>query len=149
FDFEAVVLESDGLWHYYRANSQPGTPWVKGNQISAQASGPASLIQSDYVVNGHGQLEVIVPEGATLVHYTGQAATTTGTARPTMNWSQSPESLPAGEIGPASLIQDSVKVNGHGTLHLVLQQGTSLVHYTWGGSGDWFKGDTITMKAAA
>ena len=151
FDFEAVVFESTGLAHYYQSNSLLYVPWVKDGVVSANASGPGSLIQSESVVNGHRQFEVIVPEGAAgLAHYVGQAAAAVaGSARPPINWTRSPETLPAGAIGPASLIQSSTtNPDGHGRLELVVLQGTSLIHFWWDGTA-WQQGNTITTQAAA
>jgi hypothetical protein len=156
FDFETVVLEDNGaagtynLVHYYRSNSQPGAPWVKAtdNAISSGATGPASMIQSDYKVNGHWQFEVIVPEGTGLVHYVGQAAA--AGARPTINW-RAAETLPAGVVGPSSLIQSRLVKNadGHGRLELLALQGTWLNRYWWDGTS-WQPGNApITTQAAA
>ncbi|MGH3297611.1 MAG: neuraminidase-like domain-containing protein [Trebonia sp.] len=154
YDFEAVTLEGTSLVHYYRSNAQPGTPWLKNpNTVSTAAAGPASMIQSDYTVNGHRQLEVIVQEtGGALTHYAGQAAAAVpGQNRPAVTWQKSGETLPSGGVGPSSLIQSGpASPNGHLRFDLVILQGTNLVHCWWDGPGTtWQVGETITSQAAA
>jgi hypothetical protein len=67
-NFETVVLEGSVLSHYYHANDIPTSPWRRGQVITTQATGPGSIIQSDFVAGDHGTFEVIVPEGSNLVH---------------------------------------------------------------------------------
>ncbi len=68
-NFEVVALEGSNLVHYFKSNTDVSNPWVRGPVITTKATGPGSLIQSDFVSQGHGNLEVVVPEGNRLVHY--------------------------------------------------------------------------------
>jgi hypothetical protein len=62
-----VVPEGSSLVHYYRDN---GTlQWYRGFTITTSATGPGSLIQSDFGSGGFHNFEVVVPEGSSLVHY--------------------------------------------------------------------------------
>src|SRR5712692_9954800 len=62
-NFEVVVpLVEDGqinLWHFWRDNSDTSTPWQRGQRITANVDGPASIIQSDFR-GEHGNFEVVV-----------------------------------------------------------------------------------------
>ena len=156
-DFEAIVLEGTSLVHYFRSNSQPGTPWVRGNLITARASGPGSLVQSGTAVNGHGPLNVVVPEQLApgviqLAHYVGQAAPAgTGSARPAVNWTGAvgTATLPPGSVvGPASLA--TITGPAFNGLGLVVLEGTELRYWIYDGTG-WQQPGTsaITVQAAA
>ncbi len=70
-NFEVVVLEGNNLVHYYRDNSASGGgKWSRTVVITSNATGPASLIQTNYSTpNAPGNLELVVPEGHDLVHY--------------------------------------------------------------------------------
>lgn len=73
-NFEVVVpLKVQGgvmeLRHFHHDNSDTASPWQRGEIISANISGPGSIIQSSFGTGGHGNFEVVVPEGNSLVHY--------------------------------------------------------------------------------
>src|SRR5258707_3514205 len=59
-NFEAVILEGWNLVHWYRDNFNRS--WHRSLTIvEKQATGPGSIIQSDFKANGHGNYEVVVP----------------------------------------------------------------------------------------
>ena len=68
-NFETVVLQGHDLVHYWRDNGSVTSGWVRGEIITSQAIGPGCIIQSDFRSGGHGNFEVVVPEGRSLVHY--------------------------------------------------------------------------------
>ena len=52
------------LWHFYHDNINVDNEWVKVRRVTHeldQVAGPASLIQSDFTRDGHGNFEVVVP----------------------------------------------------------------------------------------
>src|SRR5262249_55034702 len=70
-NFEVVVLQGSDLVHYWHDNADPTLAWHRGETITTAATGPGCIIQSDFRSPGsnHGNFEVVVPEGNTLVHY--------------------------------------------------------------------------------
>jgi hypothetical protein len=73
-NFEVVVPRRNpsgslDLWHYWRENDDTSTPWHPGQRIAEGVSGPGVLIQSDFLSGGHGNFEVVVPIGPSLVHF--------------------------------------------------------------------------------
>ncbi len=73
-NFEVVVPlhASNGrieLWHFWHDNSDVNLPWQRGQMVSANVSGPGVIIQSDFKSGNHGNFEVVVPEGHSLVHH--------------------------------------------------------------------------------
>jgi len=61
---EAVVLTPDGrsLVHYYRDQTRPDRPWVRGEVITEYAAGPGTIVQVPDGFRGAGELHVLVPE---------------------------------------------------------------------------------------
>lgn len=69
-NFEAVVLEGNNLRHYFLDNSKPNSEWQPTKVITPYATGPGSIIQSNFgLPNLPGNFEVVVLEGQNLVHY--------------------------------------------------------------------------------
>jgi uncharacterized protein DUF4185 len=73
-NFEVVVplFASDGtleLWHFWHDNSDMNLPWYPGARIATNVAGPGSIIQSDLGSGDHGNFEVVVPVGGSLVHF--------------------------------------------------------------------------------
>src|SRR6185312_3853334 len=64
-NFEAVIAQDGGLYHWFRDNSSNDFgPWVRGPRITSDSdrvAGPGCLIQSSYGSGPHGNFEVIVP----------------------------------------------------------------------------------------
>jgi hypothetical protein len=67
-NFELVALEGSALVHYYRDNTKADSPWVRAQIITADATGPGAIIQSNFG-GPIGNFEVVVPEGNQLTHY--------------------------------------------------------------------------------
>jgi hypothetical protein len=68
-NFELVALEGSELVHYWRDNGTVGFPWHRAATISTNATGPGCLIQSSFGSGDNGNLEVVVLEGSSLMHY--------------------------------------------------------------------------------
>lgn len=69
-NFEVVVPILGSLVHFFHINSDTGNPWLRGQNVCDVARGWGCLIQSDFVSDGHGNFEVLVPEcSQSLVHY--------------------------------------------------------------------------------
>lgn len=106
-NFEALVLEGNNLFHYYRDNTAPGFPWHKTAAVSAAATGPGCLIQSTFGAPGNpGNFEALVLEGNNLVHYWRDNSTLG------FPWNKSVV-VSSSAIGPASLIQSTFGAPGN------------------------------------
>jgi hypothetical protein len=69
-NFEVVVLEGKRLVHYWHDNSDVENLWQRAHVITADATGPGCIIQSDFPKDAdHKNFEVVVLEGNQLVHY--------------------------------------------------------------------------------
>src|SRR4051812_3973310 len=68
-NFETVIRQGRDLVHYWRSNSNVAEGWVRGQVITSRATGPGCIIQSDFGGGSHKNFEVVVLEGANLVHY--------------------------------------------------------------------------------
>jgi hypothetical protein len=72
-NFELVFRQGDALVHSFRDNNSGGFPWSATTTITQpgnRASGPGCVFQSNYgSSDDHGNLELLVPESASLVHY--------------------------------------------------------------------------------
>jgi hypothetical protein len=126
---EAVVLEGNNLVHYWRDEN---FAWHFGELITANATGPGSIIQSSQVgLLGHGYYEVVVPEGNRLQHYRNN----------NVNWYLS-DTVTFSATGPGSIIQSD-----WGHLEAVALEGSNLVHYWQDGSLVWHFDAVITASA--
>ena len=142
-NFEVVVLEGHSLVHYWHDNSDVNLPWRRGQTITDSADGPASIIQSDFINNDHGNFEVVVLEGHSLVHYWHDNSDVN------LPWRRG-QTITDSADGPASIIQSDFINNDHGNFEVVVLEGHSLVHY-WHDNSDvnlpWRRGQTITDSA--
>jgi hypothetical protein len=142
-NFEAVALEGANLVHYYRDNTNPQGAWQKGRVITAAATGPGAIIQSDFGGAAQGNFEVVVPEGKNLVHYYRDNRFPTGP------WYRAAV-ITDRATGPASLIQSRFGRQPGGNFELVVQEGGALVHYyrdNTQASSPWLRGQIITGDA--
>jgi Domain of unknown function (DUF4185) len=61
-NFEVVVRIGDGLWHYWRDNTNEAREWKPGKCVCQGAvAGAGSMLQSIFGEGGHGNFEVLVP----------------------------------------------------------------------------------------
>jgi hypothetical protein len=139
-NFEVVVPEGRMLVHYFHENANVASPWRRGQVISMNATGPATIIQSDFSGGNHGNFEVVVLEGSNLVHYfhenddvnkpwrRGQVITTHATSSGT-------------------IIQSDFKGERHGNFEVLVREGANLVHYFHENSdvnSPWKRGQTVS-----
>lgn len=143
YNFEVIVQEGANLVHYYRDNSNPQGDWQKGRVITDDATGPGSLIQSDFGGAAQGNFEVVVPEGSKLVHYYRDNRFPAG---PWFRASVITEKA----TGPAHLIQGTFGRQPGGNFELVVLEGGNLVHYYRDNTqttSPWVRGQVISADA--
>ncbi len=144
-NFEVVVPEGSNLIHYWHDNGDVASPWQRGQTISTAATGPASIIQSDFRSGDHGNFEVVALEGHTLVHYFHDNS---NTANP---WRRA-QVISTAATSAGSLIQSDFRSGDHGNFEVVVREGPSLVHY-FHDNGDvanpWQRGQTISATGGS
>jgi hypothetical protein len=153
--FDVTVLQAEGLTHWFWPNSQPAQWQQNANPIvTANAVGPASQIESDYLTDGKRSVEVLVPEKTAdptkwqLARYRLDNADNV--------WK--PVDIVSRDVaGGACFMQSSFVTQGHGRLEaLVLQRnvlapgGNQLVHF-WKDEtvADWQMGVVVSESASA
>jgi hypothetical protein len=144
-NFEAVVLQGTKLVQYWKDNSDPGLAWHRGQVITANASGPGAIVQSDFLSGGHGNLEVVVPEGGQLVHYWHDSG------NPNARW-QRATTFGSGVTGAPSFITSDFTSAGHRNFEVVVQEGANLVHYFHphdAGNDRWQRGQVIATGVSS
>jgi hypothetical protein len=148
-NFEVVVIEGNSLVHYWYDNSNPNGRWQRNKDIiSTKATGPASIIQSDFPNQSPCNFEVVaLEEGNYLVHHWRD-----NTSNPPGLW-QVGETISTKATGPGCIIQSDFKSRDrygveHGNFELVVPEGNRLVWYQrrWDKSSWDFVG-TISTKA--
>jgi hypothetical protein len=148
-NFEAVVVEGNDLWHWFRDNSKDGTPWSHGQRIvDGRVAYPGSIIQSDF----DGNFEVVVPcaaagGGVELIHFFHENA---DVASP---WRQGQRITEAGRmvVGAASIIQSDFGLPDHGNFEVVVpilgDDGRAELRHYFHNNGDvnapWVKAQVI------
>ncbi len=141
-NFEVVVLQADGLWHWWHDNSNVTSPWQRAGLVSSAATGPGCIIQSNLGDAEHGNFEVVVLEGNELWHHWHDNSDVTSP------W-QRGQRISAHASGPGSIIQGSQGA-ANANLEVVVQEGSNLVHY-WHDSSDptslWQRGQTVSVAA--
>ena len=139
-NFEVVVREGNDLVHYWHDNGDVASPWQHGQVITSHATGPASIIQSDFR-GEHGNFEVVVREGNDLVHYwhdNGDVASP---------W-QHGQTISHMAGGPGTIVQSDFR-GEHGNFEVLTIEGGRLVHY-WRDNGDvgspWQRGQVVAEE---
>ena len=145
-NFEAVLWNGTELQHWWHDNSDSTLPWRQGQTISNRATGPGSIIQSDFRSGGdHSNFEVVVLEGTDLVHYWHNNSDVN------LPW-QRAQTISTTATGPGCIIQSNFhgSGSGHGNFEVVVLQGNELGHW-WHDNSDvnlpWQRGQTITSTA--
>ena len=150
-NFEVVVPEGNNLAHYFYVNDGQPREWQRGRTITAQATGPGCIIQSDFMAglegSRHGNFEVIVPEGSNLAHY---FYVNDGQPRA---W-QRGRTITAQATGPGCVIQSDFlsgpEGNRHGNFEVAALEGSHLVHYFYVNDSQprvWQRARTISTQA--
>src|SRR6266851_4279089 len=119
-NFEVVVPEGSNLVHYFHDNSNVANPWRQAQVISTAATSAGSMIQSNFHSGDHGNFEVVLREGANLVHYFHDNS---NVANP---WQRG--QTVAGGIGGSSagFIQSDFSSSGHGNFEVVALAGNQV-----------------------
>jgi hypothetical protein len=120
-NLEVVALESSDLVHYWLDSAHPNSPWNRGATISHKATGAGCLIQSDFRSGRHGNLEVIVLEGAVLVHYWHDSS---ALGSP---WS-APTVIHQADSAGCFFQSDYAAHNASGNFELVFRRGNALMY---------------------
>lgn len=142
--FEVVALEGSDLVHYWRDNADVNSPWRRGRTISTAATGPGSIIQSNFGGGDQGNFEVVVREGSDLVHYRHDNA---GANSP---WRRG-QTISTTAGGPATIIQSDARNGDRGAFEVVTVEDGRLVHYRHDNSdvaSPWRRGQTVAAQAS-
>jgi hypothetical protein len=127
-NFEVVVPlpvagRNPELWHFWHDNSDVNKPWARGQRIAENVNGSGVIIQSDFRGNGHGNFEVVVPVGGSLVHFWHD---NTDVNKP---W-QRGQNITDVARGWGCIIQSDFVSGGHGNFEVLVPEcSQSLVHY--------------------
>jgi hypothetical protein len=144
-NFEVVVIEGNQLVHYWHDNSDVNKPWQRAQIITANATGPGCIIQSDFGSDDHGNFEVVVQAGNTLVHYwhDNSDVNTAWQRGQVITWDAT---------GPGCIIQSDFSSDEHGNFEVVVQEGSALVHH-WHDNSDvnapWRRGQTVALPVSS
>ncbi|HET9258072.1 MAG TPA: DUF4185 domain-containing protein [Pseudonocardiaceae bacterium] len=136
-NFEVIVplLQPTGtteLWHFYRDNSDPHLPWIRGSRVTGphdNVTGPGCLIQSDFSAGGPGNFEVIVPLGLggdseELRHFFRDNSD----AR--LPWIRT-QFVTQSCGGSAGIIQSRFGAGGHGDFEVIAEEPRDAVVHYW------------------
>jgi hypothetical protein len=144
-NFEVVVplITSAGareLWHFWHDNSDVNKPWEQGQRVAPQADGSGVIIQSNFGAGNHGNFEVVVPVGGSLVHYWHDNSDVTNP------WQRGQNITDVGR-GWACIIQSDYVSDGHRNFEVLVPEcSTSLIHY-WHPNRDvnlpWLRGGVV------
>src|SRR5262245_34501236 len=125
-NFEALVLEGNNLWHYWRDHTNAMYPWNRSVVVSAAATGPATMIKSSFrgSPGSPGNIEALVPEGNNLWHYWRD------NSDPSFPWHRSVV-VSTTSTGPACFIEGSFRGNpsSPGNFEALVLEGNNLWHY--------------------
>ena len=126
-NFEVVVPLVEGsqinLWHFWRENDDTATPWHRGQRIAIGVTGPAVFIQSDFLSGDHGNFELVVPIGPSLIHFWRDNS---DTSKP---W-QRGQMISDAATGWGCIIQSDFDQGGHGNFEVLVDEcSQSLVSY--------------------
>ena len=139
-NFEVVVPEGRTLVHYWHDNFDVASAWRRGQTISNSVTGPATLIQSDFRSDEHGNFEVVALEGSDLVHYWHDNSDVNSP------WHRG-QTISHNATSSASIIQSDFRSGDHGNFEVVVREGTNLIHY-WHDNSDvnspWRRGQIIS-----
>jgi len=139
-NLEAALFSGGQVQHMYGTAVSGGIEWRPGQVISRDATGPASMIQSDFKSGDHGNFEVVVLEGNQLVHYFHDNSDVS------LPW-QRGQVISTAASGPGAIIQSDFKSGDHGNFEVVVLEGNQLVHYFHDNSDvslPWQRGQRIT-----
>ena len=158
-NFEVVVPQGQNLVHFFHDNSDVNLPWQQGQIVATSVTGPGAIIQSDFISGNHGDFEVVVPQGQSLVHFFHDNSDVN------LPWQQG-QIVATGVSGPGAIIQSDFISGSHGNFEVVVPGGRApvprdaivagggaldqdLVHYFHDNSDvtlPWQRAQTITFR---
>ena len=142
-NFEAILFRDGQLHHMWGVAGDGGVDWRSGQSLPTAASGPGSIIQSDFGGGRHKNFEVLLWVGNELWHWWHDNSDVT---RP---W-QRGQRISAAATGPGSIVQGDFGSGDHKNFEVVVLEGTNLVHYFHDNSdvdNPWQRAQTITHNA--
>ena len=142
-NFEAVLFRDGQLHHMWGAPGEGGVDWRPGQSLPSPASGPGSIIQSDFGGGRHKNFEVLLWVDNELWHWWHDNSDVT---RP---W-QRGQRISATATGPGSIIQGDFGAGDRKNFEVVALEGTDLVHYFHDNTdvnNPWQRAQTITHNA--
>jgi hypothetical protein len=137
-NFEAVLFGEGRLHHLFAS----GSNWQRGQTLPTAASGPGSIIQSDFG-GDHGNFEVVLWIGTELWHWWHDNSDVS------LPW-QRGQRISTQATGPGCIIQSDFSDGEHGNFEVVVLEGNQLVHYFHDNSDvtlPWQRAQTITSQA--
>jgi hypothetical protein len=138
-NLEAVLFADGRLHHLFASDGD----WKPGQTLPGPASGPGSIIQSDFTSADHGNFEVVVLEGNELVHYFHDNSDVS------LPWRRA-QTISTRATGPGCIIQSDFGGGDHGNFEVVVLEGNELVHYFHDNSDvslPWRRAQTISTRA--
>lgn len=132
-NFEVVVPQGQTIAHYYRINGPTPGAWQGGPTNITGADSSASLIQSDYTYQGHGNLELLVRQGDQVAHWYHVYG------EPENAWHQG-QVFAHGVTGTPALMQSNFgreNPGQHGNLEALIPEGTNLQQWYRPDGQEW------------
>ena len=147
YNFEAMLLQGNQLFHVWRDNSDPSLSWHVGAVVSQAATADACIIESDYRSGSGnpGNFEILVLEGNNIVHYWRN------NSDPSEPWSSSAV-VSTQASGSACMIEGTFRADGSkpGNFEALILEGNNIVHYWRDNSASgtpWHRGLVVSSQA--
>src|ERR1700733_9667360 len=138
-NLETLLFADGQLHHLYRQ----GLIWNVAQTLPSRASGPGSVIQSDFRGGRHGNFEAVLWNANELVHWWHDNSDVG------LPWQQG-QTISTKATGAGSIIQSDFGSGSHKNFEVVALEGSNLVHYCHDNSDvnlPWQRGQVITNKA--
>ena len=138
-NLEAVLFAAGQLHHMFATVVSGNFQWSAGQTLPSVASGPGSLIQSNFGSGAHKNFEVVLWTGTDLVHYFHDNSNVA------LPWERA-QTISTAATGSGCIIQSSFGSGPHGNFEVVVLEGNELVHYFHDNSNvalPWERAQTI------
>lgn len=158
-NFEAIVLEGQDLWHWWRNNDAAGAPWQHGQRIiEGRAAFAASMIQSDFGSSENGNFEVVAglraADGSVELWHVWHDNSDVN-----LPWQFGQRITEAGRrvLGPACIIQSNFGGGEHGNFEVIVpvlgDDGVPELRHYWHDNSDvnlpWNRGQRVNDPSHA
>src|SRR5439155_211784 len=141
-NLEAILFRDGALHHLFGSGRDHGVVWENGQTLPSPASGPGSIIQSDFGGSEHGNFEVVLWTGTEIWHYWHDNS---DVSRP---W-QRAQTITIRAASHGSIIQGPFG-GAHKNFEVVVLEGNELVHYFHDNSDvslPWQRGQVVSVAA--